>query len=139
MSAIEKRARELLAEQYRNGGASAAASEILAGRSGWPNQMGLAAIVAAMAPPEGYVLVPVEPTEGRLMSMALRSDHALGFPGYYDQEMLRYPGGPTHQQRLEAAISDARRHYEEVVGTGFYSPDKEASYAAMLAARPEVP
>ncbi|HEY8331554.1 MAG TPA: hypothetical protein VIO83_09540 [Pseudomonas sp.] len=59
MSDIENRARELLAEQYRNGGASAAASEILAGRSSWPNQMALAAIVAAIAPPQGYVLMPV--------------------------------------------------------------------------------
>lgn len=66
MDAIEKRARELLAEQYRNGGASVAASEILAGRSGWPNQMALAAIRAALTPPEGYVLVPVEPTEAML-------------------------------------------------------------------------
>lgn len=94
--------------------------------------------ITALTPPEGYVLVPVEPTPGRLMSMALRSDHALGCPGYYDQEMLRYPGAPTHQQKLDAALREARQQYEEVVGSGFYSPDKEVSYAAMLAARPEV-
>lgn len=93
---------------------------------------------AALTPPEGYVLVPVEPTPGRLMSMAIRSDHALGCPGYYDQELLRYPGAPTHQQQLDSAIREARAQYEEVVGAGFYSHEKEADYVAMLAARPEV-
>ncbi len=91
--------------------------------------------IIALSHEDGYVLVPVEPTPGCLMSMALRSDHALGCPGYYDQEMLRYPGAPTHQQKLDAALREARQQYEEVVGRGFYSPEKEQSYAA----RPEIP
>lgn len=97
------------------------------------------AVVNPMSVPEGYVLVPVEPTPGVLMSMALRSDHALAFPGHYDHKLLRYPGAPTHQQRLDSALGLARSHYEEVVGAGFYSTEKEADYAAMLAARPETP
>lgn len=88
--------------------------------------------------PDGFVLVPVEPTPGLLMSMAIRGDHALGCPGYYDQEMFTAGGHVGHQRILEVAISEARKQHEEVVGTGFYTPEKEAGYAAMLAARPEV-
>lgn len=93
---------------------------------------------AASTPPEGYVLRPVEPTPGLLMSMALRGDHALGCPGYYDQEMFKAGGHVSHQRTLEVAISEARKQHQEVVGAGLYSPEKEAGYAAMLAARPEV-
>lgn len=89
-------------------------------------------------PPEGYVLVSVEPTPGLLMSMAIRGDHALGCPGYYDQEMFKANGHVSHQRTLEVAISEARKQHEEVVGAGFYSPEREAGYVAMLAARPEV-
>lgn len=32
-----------------------------------------------------------------------------------------------------------RKLWEEVVGRGYYSPDTRERYAAMLAARPEVP
>lgn len=86
----------------------------------------------------GYVLVPVEPTPGLLMSMAIRGDHALGCPGYYDQEMFKAAGHVSHHRTLEVAISEARKQHEEVVGAGFYSPEREAGYAAMLSARPEV-
>ncbi|MCO7494753.1 hypothetical protein [Stenotrophomonas maltophilia] len=95
-------------------------------------------VIAEFGPPTGYVLVPVEPTPGLLMSMAIRRDHALGCPGYYDLDMFTAGGHVGHQRILEAVISEARKQHEEVVGAGFYSPDKEASYAAMLAARPEV-
>lgn len=88
--------------------------------------------------PDGYVLVPVEPTPGLLMSMAIRRDHALGCPGYYDLDMFTAGGHVGHQRILEVAISEARKQHEEVVGTGFYSAEKEAGYAAMLSARPEV-
>jgi hypothetical protein len=87
----------------------------------------LAAIRAA-----GWAVVPVEPTDGLLMSMALRADHALGCSGYYD-----VPGGKpwqTHARRLEMAISEARKQHEEVVGTGFYNPEHEDTYRATLAA-----
>lgn len=97
-----------------------------------------AALEAAMAPPEGYVLVPVQPTSGLLMSMAMRADHALGCPGYYDQQMFKIDGHVSHQRMLEVALAEARKQHEEVVGAGFYSPEKEGGYAAMLAGRPEV-
>ena len=91
----------------------------------------LAAIRAA-----GWAVVPVEPTDGLLMSMALRVDHRLGCSGYYD-----VPDGEpwqTHARRLEVAISEARKQHEEVVGTGFYKPERDDAYRAMLAAAPGV-
>lgn len=82
--------------------------------------------------PEGWVAVPREPSDALLMSMALRADHGLGCPGYYD-----VPGGEpwqTHARRLEVALSDARKQHEEVVGSGFYQPEREDYYHAMRAA-----
>lgn len=132
MDAIEKRALDQLARLLQSGGFE---GELRVGRE---FGKALVAEIAALTPPEGYVLVPVEPTPGLLMSMAIRSDHALGCPGYYDQEMFTAGGHVGHQRILEVAISEARKQHEEVVGTGFYTPEREAGYAAMLAARPEV-
>lgn len=84
--------------------------------------------------PEGFVLVPVEPTVGLLMSMAIRRDHGLGYPGYYDDPA--FGGAGWHQRRLDAALGYARQQHEEVVGHGFYSADREQQYAS-LAARPQ--
>ena len=87
----------------------------------------LAALDAA-----GLAVVPKEPTLGVLMSLALRRDHALGHIGYYDK-----PGGEpweTHARRLEAALTEARQQYEEVVGAGFYSVEREQHYAMLAAA-----
>lgn len=68
-----------------------------------------------------------EPTPGLLISMAIRMDHGLGIPGYYDQPMFG-SDGPTHKQRLDAALSTARQMWEEATGRGFYRPEKEAEY-----------
>lgn len=82
-------------------------------------------------PAKGYVVVPITPSPGLLMSMAIRSDHGLGVPGYYDTAlMLKGSHGITHARRVECALSDMRKLYEEVVGAGFYSAEKEAEYAA---------
>lgn len=81
---------------------------------------------------EGKVLIPAEPSDGLLMSMAIRNNHALGCPGYYDQKVLgRGYEGVSHARMVECAISEMRKLHEEVIGTGFYSPEKEAEYAAM--------
>lgn len=64
------------------------------------------------------------------MSMAIRYDHALACPGYYDQEIFK-SSGVTHQQRLESTLITMRQLYEEVSGYGFYSEDREEHYAAM--------
>lgn len=79
---------------------------------------------------EGLVTVPVEPTDGLLMSMAIRSDHALGMPGYYDDPMFS-ASGVTHARRLEVALTEARQLHEEVVGKGFYKPERETYYNGM--------
>lgn len=76
------------------------------------------------------VTIPKEPTPGILMSMALRYDHALGLPGYYDQPIMKQPG-VTHARRLEAALTTMRQLYEEVARQGFYRDDREAAYTLM--------
>jgi hypothetical protein len=81
---------------------------------------------------EGKVLIPLTPSAGLLMSMAIRSNHALGCPGYYDQKGLGRPNnGVSHARMLECALGNMRKLHEEVVGAGFYSVDKEADYLAM--------
>lgn len=64
------------------------------------------------------------------MSMAIRMDHGLGVPGHYDQPIFA-DSGLTHQQRLDGALRTARQMWEEVVGQGFYRPEKEAEYARL--------
>jgi hypothetical protein len=85
--------------------------------------------------------MPKEPPHGLLMSMAIRFDHALGVPGYYDQfsalaVVSDMPRGLTHAQRLESTLRTMRQLYEEVSGYGFYSKAKEAEYAAMARHEP---
>lgn len=75
--------------------------------------------------------LPKEPPIGLLMSMALRLDHALGCPGYYDQEFLAMPG-VSHARRVEVALENMRKLYEEVTGQGFYRPEIEDKYAALV-------
>jgi hypothetical protein len=92
----------------------------------------LADAILAALDAAGLAVVPKEPTLGVLMSMALRRDHALGHIGYYDK-----PSGEpweTHARRLEAALTEARQQYEEVVGAGFYSVEREQHYAMLAAA-----
>jgi hypothetical protein len=87
-----------------------------------------AAILAALRSSEQTSDAP----PGLLMSIAMRLDHGLACPGYYDQPM--YAGsGVTHAQRLRVALADARRVWEEVTGRGFYKPDREAEYVAIAA------
>jgi hypothetical protein len=78
------------------------------------------------------VAIPKTPTPGILMSMALRVDHGLGCPGYYDQFNV------SHARRLEVALSDARKQYEEIAGTGFYHIDREEYYLSLIPENVEV-
>lgn len=73
-----------------------------------------------------FTIIPKKPTDGMLMSMAIRSDHGLGLPGYYDSPL--FGGKITHQQRLDSTISSMRQLYEEVAGEGFYNPNLEEDY-----------
>jgi hypothetical protein len=77
-----------------------------------------------------WKLVPVEPTDELLRSMAVRYDHGLGCPGYYDQF-----GEGEHEKRLRAAMTTMRQLHEEVVGAGFHRP---ASPAPSLPTREEI-
>ena len=65
MDAIEKRARELLAAEYAKGQFRAYTAEIRDGTTvAFDEEIrAIVAIITALTPPEGYVLVPVEPTE----------------------------------------------------------------------------
>ena len=74
--------------------------------------------------------LPKTPPPGLLMSMAVRYDHGLGCPGYYDQPLLAR-NGLTHADRLKLALQNMAKIYEEVSGYGFYKPDKEDGYVAM--------
>ena len=82
----------------------------------------------------GLKIVPVEATEGLLISMALRMDHAFGMPDMGEFEYRK----PNIRAWQDARLTELRKAHEEVVGTGFYSPEKEADYTAMLAAAPDV-
>ncbi|MBA0284447.1 hypothetical protein [Stenotrophomonas maltophilia] len=75
MDAIEKRARELLAAAYEADGMGGRAWEIRnpAQYMEKPDRRALGCIIAALTPPEGYVLVPVEPTDDMLLA-AHRAD-----------------------------------------------------------------
>lgn len=70
------------------------------------------------------VMVPAEPPRALLISMAIRYDHGLGVPGYYDT----LGNSEAHQQRLESTISIMSQLYEEVVGKGFYSDKNKKFY-----------
>lgn len=72
--------------------------------------------------PKGYALIPIEPTEALLESMAVRYDHGLACPGYYDQAMFK--SDISHKERLESTVRTMRQLHEEVVGVGFYKHDK---------------
>jgi len=72
-----------------------------------------------------------EPPPGLLMSMALLYDYGLGYPGYYDEMKFGELQGPSHAQRLESTLATMRQLFDEIVGQGFYSTDKEEFYAAM--------
>lgn len=79
-----------------------------------------------------------QPPLGLLMSMAIRYDHGLAMPGYYDHinnllgQGKKIDGLPTHAQRLESTLRTMRQLWEEVAGDGFYSPEKDERYAAMV-------
>lgn len=72
--------------------------------------------------PEGYALTPIEPADGLLISMACRGRHDFGLLSRGMQESI---------------MGSMRQVHEEVVGAGFYNPDKEAEYKSMLNAAKE--
>ena len=68
--------------------------------------------------PDDWIAVPREASIEHLTSMAVRSDHGLGVPGYYDQAM--FGNNISHDALLRVAIMNMRQLYEEATGQGFY-------------------
>ena len=64
---------------------------------------------------KNYAIVPVKPSDGLLMSMAIRNDHGLGL--YIHKE-----------EAVQSAMRTMRQLHEEVVGTGFYQYQNEKRY-----------
>lgn len=75
-----------------------------------------------------FALVSRVPTRGLLISMAMRMDHAFGMPP--DPTGLLV--GMKTPAEKEAVLVDMGRLHEEVVGTGFYNPSREAWYRGMV-------
>ena len=66
-----------------------------------------------------FAVVPREPTEGLLVSMALRLNHGFGL----DSEQSR-----------KSQVTSMRQVYEEISGAGFYKVEREIDYKAMITA-----
>lgn len=80
---------------------------------------------------EGHVSVPVEPSPGLLASMAMRYDHGI-FLSPDPRSSLLPVSEEARARRISSTISTMRQLHEEVVGTGFYSPDRETQYASYV-------
>lgn len=133
MDVIEKRARELLAAEIEKlEGYKLAAAQIRAGTQLGPIMAAChASIMAALTPHEGYVLVPVEPTEKMLDAgrAAVMVEHCAG-PKW------------TPRQHFEASGHSTAGIPEDVLDElGPLTKESTAAmvFGAMLAARPEVP
>lgn len=86
----------------------------------------------------GLCVIPREPPDGLLVSMALRLDHGLLAP---QTQIAKLREGATlgdiletpeqMQRRVQMRLSNMRKVYEEVSGTGFYSWEREPHYQEM--------
>ncbi|HIE3891698.1 TPA: hypothetical protein ACXNG6_000191 [Stenotrophomonas maltophilia] len=104
MDAIEKRAREVLADVHAQAGWPGCAKEILLGENKFDilHDLAIAAIIAALTPPEGYVLVPVEPTEAMV-------DRATWEEvGGHCSSCTAWAASPSDARRVWAAMLAAR-------------------------------
>jgi len=94
-----------------------------------PSSLSTKQIAAAATPTEASSNAP---TPGLLMSMAIRYDHGFAVPGFYDQAHYRSMGFASHKQRLQVTLNQMSQIHEEVVGQGFYNPDKEEHYVELM-------
>lgn len=76
-----------------------------------------------------YVVIPRNPTRGKLASMALRYDHGIFMPKIVLQGHEFYGATPG---QISATLTTMMQLHEEVAEQGFYRPDKEKDYARML-------
>jgi hypothetical protein len=128
---VEQRARELLAAECQRMGFEFGAYQLREGSNLPPfGAASLNAIIKALTPPEGYVLVPVEPTEEMLDAGR-------------DAVMAEHCAGPkwTPRQHFEASGRATDGIPEDVLDErGPLTKESTAVmiFGAMLAARPEV-
>lgn len=150
MDAIEKRARELLAKQVEPlevGGVVNASGDLFLAEVGV-----VQAIIAALTPPEGYVLVPVDSIP--MQPVTLDKDGRTRFrENPQVRALLDYAtsaGFGLNQLAMQGHSAEDRMQLAQLIGysvdgygTLSYvsdeSYDEAARRAAMLAARPEVP
>ena len=107
MDAIEKRARELLAAQFDAGGSDKRAKLIREARDHSPvTDYAVSAIIAALTPAEGYVLVPAEPTREMVECAVYAQEPSVGSPagGSNNANRLR-----RKAKRIWAAMLNASR------------------------------
>jgi len=74
----------------------------------------------------GYTIVPTKPTDGLLISMAIRYDQTFGL-----NSGNIYPGGHTPDSR-KRLIDKMKLLHEEVVGLGCYDPAREDYYTSLV-------
>ena len=74
---VEQRARELLADEFARSGelVSEYADEVRSGITHPWDRAAIRAIIAALTPPQGYVLVPVQPTPEMMRAGNWRMNH----------------------------------------------------------------
>lgn len=72
--------------------------------------------------PEGWQLVPVEPDQALLASMATCLNHGFGL---------------LTKEKQDGQLYDMRKIYDEVVGKGYYSTETRDRYLSMLTAAPK--
>ncbi|WP_312237325.1 hypothetical protein [Stenotrophomonas sp.] len=96
MNDIEKRARELLAGIAREFGQPEYAYHIgCGGRLDRRDKKLIGPIIAALTPPEGYVLVPVVPTEAMVEAFTgFRPVHRTSFACRYEEMLAARPEVP---------------------------------------------
>lgn len=96
MDAIEMRAREIYADQFPGDAGYETREWIMAGT--WGDDEVIAAIIAALTPPEGYVLVPVETLEEI-------THYAEGYVSTHDFVLMRKERKMLHVRKAQEILS----------------------------------
>jgi hypothetical protein len=133
MNVIEKRARELLADEYAKGQFRAYAPEIRSGAgTAFDEEIrAIVAIIAALTPPEGHVVV-TRNEAGQAIAVTRQDDEGRILSVIAEFEP------PEGYVLVPVEMTEAMQR----AGAGIVCTDVEEirqTWAAMLAARPEVP
>lgn len=72
------------------------------------------------------VMVPVIPSRGRLISMAIRYDH-----GFLVDHSGEFPVSGTKPEHREGLLTTMKQLYGEAIGVGFYTPEREDHYVGL--------